>query len=226
MENEKVNLDLKTLKFLYVRYKDFGIPIIVIVVCLIVFVQFLFPQLQNLFALSQEAKNASGKISVLGENVKLLSSLDDLTLESYLKLVNAAVPKGKDFIGIINAISYASSFSGVEVKDFQLNIGDLSEDISDTNAFSWVSVSLSMDGGIDRLNTFIEGLNNTLPLSEIRNINVGASGSMIDVSFYYRAFSPIKQDDFSPIKPISSDGLALINSLSKFNYNFSESIGL
>lgn len=221
MNNEKVNLDSKALKFLFNRYKDFGIPIFVIAICLAVFIQFLFPQLQNLFILAKEAKEASGRIGVLKNNIRLLTGLNDSALESYLQIANAAVPVGKDFIGIINAILYASNFSGVPVKEYQLKIGDLSEEISNAGTFSSISVNLSIDGDINDLNKFIEALNTTLPLSEASNITLTTALSTVDVNFYYKPLPPIKPNDFSSISPISENNLTLIKNLSKFNYSFS-----
>lgn len=219
MDNKKISLDEKTLKFLYNRYKNFAIPIIVISVCLVVTFQFLFPQIQNLFMLREEAKKATEEIAILKNNHRFLNSLDDATLDSYLRLTNSAVPTGKDFIGIINAISYASAFSGAEVKDFALEIGDLDDTIQKSTTLSSISVNLFIDGGIEVVNRFVETLSTTFPLSEATNIAIGNTSSNVTISFYYKHLPPIRQDISTPVVPISNEKLTLINNLSKFNYS-------
>lgn len=225
MENRanKVNIDINTLKFLYAGYKEFAIPVVVIIVCFILLLKFIIPQFQALFTLSSEAKKDSSRIPVLKNNFNFLSTLTDSALDPQLQIVNFALPTNKDFIGIINAISYASSFAGVSVDDFQLQIGDLSQAATDTSTFSSISLNLSVNGSIDDINKFIKALYTTLPLSEITSINVGNTSSSIAINFSYKPLPPVAYNNSTPINPIPTSRLELINTLSNFNYNLSNS---
>lgn len=227
--NNKVNIDVNTIKLLYNKYKEVAIPVFVIIVCLLLFMKFIIPQFKVLFALGREAKSASSTLSVLKNNLNLLSGLSDSTLDSQLDIANKALPINKDFIGIINAISYASSIAGVGVGDFQLEIGDLSQAPTDTAKLSSISLNLSINGSIDNINKFITALSETLPLSEVTSINIGDASSNVGINFYYKPLPPVKYNDSTPINPIPETGLTVINNLStNFNYNFSdilESVG-
>lgn len=219
---KRVSIDINTLKFLYERQKAFIIPVIVIVVCFILLLKFITPQFQALFTLGREAKKDSSRINVLKNNLNLLSSLSDSTLDSQVQILTVALPTNKDFIGIIDAISYASSVAGVNVADFQLQIGDLSQ-VSDTSAFSSISLNLSVNGSVDDINRFIKALYTTLPLSEITSIGVGNTSSTVAINFSYKPLPPVTYNDATPIHPIPNSGLTLINKLSNFNYKFSSS---
>lgn len=219
----KVNININALKFLYEKHKEFIIPVVVIIVCFILLIKFVIPQFQRLFTLSNEAKKDSTRILVLKNNLNVLSTLTDSVLDSQLQIVNFALPTNKDFIGIINAISYASSFAGVSVGEFQLQIGDLSTPPTDTEKFSSISLNLSVEGSIDDVKKFIEVLSTTLPLSEVTSINIGNASSSVAINFYYKPFPPVAYSDSAPINPIPEAKLKLINELSNFNYSLSSS---
>jgi len=218
-----LNIDLATLKFLYKRYKEFTIPAVVILVCFILLIKFIMPQFQAVFSLSREAKKDLRSLSVLKNNLNVLSRLNDSALNPQLQIVNAALPTNKDFIGIINAISFASSIAGVSVGDFALQIGDILNVPTDNNKFSSISLNLSINGSIDDINKFIEALYKTLPLSEVSSINMGNTSSSVAVSFYYKPLPPISYSDGAPINLIPNSGLKIIDTLSNFNYNLSSS---
>lgn len=223
MDNSKVNIDIDTLKFLYEKNKEFIIPVAIIIVCFILLIKFIMPQFQALFTLGNDAKKDSSKIIVLKNNFNLLSALTDSTLDPKLQIVNAALPTNKDFIGIINAISYASSIAGVNVGDFQLEIGDLSKAAIDTGKLSSISLNLSINGSIEATNKFIKALYATFPLSEVTSINLGNTSSNVAINFYYKPLPPVAYNESSPINPIPNSKLELIDKLSNFNYNFSSS---
>jgi len=220
---KRVNIDITILKFLYARYKQFIIPGVVILVCFVLLITFIIPQLKALFELSTNAKKDSNRIIVLKNNLNFLSSLSDSALDSQLQIVSTALPTNKDFIGVINAISYAASFTGVSVSEFQLQIGDLSQAPTDTSKFSSLSLKLSVNGNTNDVNKFIEALYTTFPLSEVTSINIGDTSSTVEINFYYKPLPPVNYNDSTPINPIPSSRLKRINDLYNFNYNFSSS---
>ena len=222
--NTKVNIDLATIKFLFNKYRSVLVPLGVIAVCFVLLIYFVIPQFKDVVGLVNQAQIDSKKNEILKKNIELLSKIDPSTLDSYLKIVNFALPLNKDFIGIINAIAYSSSVSGGSISEFNLEIGDLS-DTADVNTgkYSAINVSLFVDGDINIVNQFVDVLSKTFPLSSVTGINVGNTSSVVQVSFYYKPLAPSEHDDSKVINPISSDSLTLLDNLSDFNYNFSDS---
>lgn len=225
MDKKKISIDSVTFKFLYGKYKDFGIPVVVIVVCIGLLAGFIVPQFQNLLDLSKQIKESEKNLEVLKKHFDILSNLDENSLDSQLSIVNTALPGSKDFVGIINAITYASSVSGVGTGDFQLSVGELSENESSLSDSSGTSVSLTVQTDIEGLNRFISALTSILPLSEITGLTTGDFTSSVIVNFYHKPFPLSKKSgDISPIAPIDSNDIALINKLANFNYVSSQAL--
>jgi Tfp pilus assembly protein PilO len=224
MDKNKVSVDSVTFKFLYGKYKDFRIPFIVIVACTVLLVGFLLPQFKNLLDLSIKSKESEKNLKVLKNNFNFLSSLNEDALDSQLKIVTRALPADKDFIGIINAINYASSVSGAGVGDFQVSVGELSKDQASGSDSSPTSVSLTIDGDIEAVNRFIGTLGTTLPISEVTTVDTGDFSSTVTVSFYHKPFPSTKSQGISSIVSMGSDDVALINKLANFNYVTSQEL--
>jgi len=224
MDKKKVSVDSALFKFLYKKYKDFIIPLIVITVSTVLLVVVLVPQFQNLLDLSRKAKESEKNLEVLKKNFNVLSSLNENILDSQMKIVSLALPGNKDFSGIINAITYASSVSGVGVEDFQLSVGELSRNEASISESSPTSVSLTVSGEIEEVNRFISSLATTLPISEVTSVNAGDFSSTVTVNFHHKSFPSTKSQGISPIVALSSDDLTLINQLVSFNYISSQEL--
>lgn len=216
--NEKVNIDLNTLKFVYERYKDFIIPFVVVVLSLIVFVALTMPQIKNLLKIREEVKIAKEELNRLKEKLNTLSSIDSAVLDSQLQVVNAALPVAKDFSGILGAISFASDATGVSVGDFVLQIGNLGEG-QGASGLPAVSLNLSVSGSTTQVSDFINKLSQTLPLSEVTSVSLGNTSSNVNVSFYYKQVQDTTINASSSVDPVSGDGASLINRLSTFVSN-------
>ena len=220
MDKNRSIVDFTTFKFLYKKYKEFTVPLIVFVVCTILLFTVIAPQFKGIIDLSKGAKESERNLAVLKNNFDLLSSLNEETLDSWLRTVNVALPSSKDFFSIINAISYTSLATGIKVGDFQVSIGELSDEESGESGgkLSSISMNLSVAGDAQDANRFIEALYTTLPLSEVTGVNTGNTSSEILLNFYYKSLPPTKVSGVSRIDPILSDDLALINNLAQFNF--------
>lgn len=218
MDKNRASVDYATFKFLYRKYREFGIPLMVILVCTALLIMVLVPQFQNLLELSRKAKESEKNLEVLRKNFDVLSSLNDSLLTSQLRIVSLALPVNKDFIGIINAISYASSVAGVGVSDFQLSVGELSKNGASLSDSLGTSVTLSVDADFEGVNRFMNTLTNTLPLSEVTSISTGDFSSSLTVNFHNIPFPSTISQGISPIVSLSSDDLNLINQLANFSY--------
>lgn len=218
MDKNKISVDSIAFKFLYRRYKEFGVPFVVILVCTVLLIAVLVPQFQNLLDLSRKAKESEKNLEVLEKNLNLLSSLNENQLDSQMKTVTLALPANKDFIGIINAINYASSVSGVGISDFELSVGELAKDDLSPSDSSATSVTLAVNTDTEGVNRFINTLTNTLPLSEVTSVSTGDFSSSLTVNFHHKPFPVSKSQGISPVASLSNDELTFINKLANFNY--------
>lgn len=221
--NGKINADLKSIKFVFDRNKPYILPYIIIFACIILFFQFVIPQLKTLFAAREQAKEASEKLEILKENLNVLANTNEETLDLQLKTVSLALPLNKDFSGILSSIYYASQKTGVGLGSFSLKVGDLSEP-SNNDKFSTVSLSVPVNSNVDGVGSFVENIGKTVPLSEVTVIKIGERASVINLSFYYKPLDVVSIKEDIRINPVSQKGLALINKLSGFenSYSFSD----
>ena len=82
--NEKINVDLKSLKFIFERNKSYILPSIIIVICIALFLQFVIPQFRILSLAQEEARLASLKLQILKENLNVVTNTDEKSLDSRL----------------------------------------------------------------------------------------------------------------------------------------------
>ena len=213
--NEKINADLKSLKFIFDRNKPYVLPIVIILAVLILFWQFVIPQFKILFAAKEEIKQAQIRLQALKENLNVLANTDEKSLDVQLKILNLALPLNKDFSSILNSIYYVSQRTGVNLGSFSLQIGDLL-DSKEKDDFLTINLSIPINANIAAVNSFVEIMSKTVPLSEVTLIKTGNITSTVKVSFYYKPLGPSNYKENTRIIPLTQKGLAIINRLSSF----------
>lgn len=219
MINREISFDETTVKILFNKYKMFLMPLVIILICIIVFFSFIVPQIQELSSMNDEVKAVKEKILILRQNLNLLSNLNSDNQNIMLQKVSKALPMEKDFIGVLNAVSNASINAGVKLDDFSFAVGDLSTKSTQVNAIPSFKLVVTVDGGIDGARRFLDGLSESSPISEVQTVDISNSSSTVAISFYYRVVSPIKIDYISPFKSISSEEKALIDKITAWQLN-------
>jgi hypothetical protein len=213
--DEKINADLKSLKFILNKNKSYIVPIVIILVSIMLFLQFVIPQFGALFTARKEAGVVAAKLEVLKANLDILTNINEETLDSQLKILNSALPLNKDFIGILNSVYSTAQKTGVDLGSFSFAIGDLSKSENSDN-FPVVNLSIPINAGITVMNSFVEAISKTMPLSEIQSIKTGNVSSTINLSFYYKPVDTSGYSQDVSISSISQKGLTLIDQLGKF----------
>lgn len=213
--DKKINADIKSLKFIFNKNKSYIFPVIIILVSIMLFFQFVIPQFNALLEAQKEAIAASVKLETLKANLDVLNNINEATLDSQLEVLKSALPLDKDFIGILNSIYLTSQKTGVDLGSFSFKIGDLTQSEIGNN-FPVVNLSLPVSSSVAAINNFVETISKTVPLSETSLIKVGNASSTINLSFYYRPLSASSYSQDVRISPISQKGLTLINQLSQF----------
>lgn len=218
--NGKINADLKSLKFILERNKPYMLPIVIIVVCIFLFLQFIIPQFKDLLIAQNEGREASSRLQKLKENLNVLINTNEDSLDSQLKILNLALPPNKDFTGILNAIYFASQKTGVGLGSFSLQIGDLSK-AEKEDKFPTINLSVPLNADVHGVNSFVETINRTLPLSEAILIKIGDRTSIVSLRFYYKLLNVSNFSQDSSVIPLSQKAVLLINELSGFENTFS-----
>lgn len=213
--DRKINADLKSLKFILDKNKPFITPAVIILICIILFMQFVIPQFGALIKANQEGKEARLRLETLKENLNILKNINEATLDSQVKVLSLALPLSKDFSGILNSIYYASQKTGASLGSFSFKIGDLSAS-SETSSMPAIKVSIPINADASTVNNFVKIISETVPLSEVSLIKIGNVSSNVDLDFYYKPLGASNYSQDARISPISQKALNLISELSNF----------
>lgn len=188
---------------------------IIVLLSLMLFFQFVIPQFKSLLLVRKEAKESLLKLETLKANLDMLANIDEEVLDSQLKTLSLALPLNKDFIGILNSVFSTAQKTGVSLGNFSLKIGDISQSESE-DSFPNVKLSLPIDASITTINNFLEAINKSVPLSETYSIKAVNTSSTVNMSFYYKPLGASGYSEDARVNPISQKGLILINQLNEF----------
>lgn len=215
---KKVNIDASTLTVLYKHYKEFLLPVGIIIISILLFFFFVIPGIQNYFAQQDLAKAEEQKLQVLKNNLNTLSSLNDSQLNQNLGVLSAALPSGKDFAGVINAINTDAALTGVSVGDFEFQVGDLSQNpTGGGGAFPTLQLNVSLNGDPVAILKYLSELSRTVPISEVTSIKTSGNFANLTLLFYFKPFISSNLSDETPVNSLSSQDLSLVSNLSKWN---------
>lgn len=219
--SKKFNIDFNTIIILYRHYKDYLLPVFVIIGSFFVFLLIVIPQVQQYYSTKQQLDLETQKLQVLKNNYNFLASLDESEENTQLGTLSSALPSGKDFAGVINAISASSANTGVLVGDFDFQVGDLSSVNQGLTAFPSLQITVNLTGNALSLATFMSQLYKTVPLSEVTSIKVNQTASVLTILFYYKPFSGITINNEAPIVPLTQKEQSLLSDILVWDSNTS-----
>ena len=177
-DSKKINVDFENLALLYKHYKEFLLPVGVILVSILVIIYVIFPQIQQYFNSQNLVKAEQLKLDTLRNNYSLLTSSDDATITADLNTLSLALPSQKDFAGIIDAISYVSAKTGVTVGNFEFSLGNLSASNFGGTVYPSTKIDLSLEGSAKNIVNFTHEIVKTMPVAEVTAVNItGGTGS-------------------------------------------------
>ena len=215
--SRKINIDFENLLALYKHYKEFLLPVGVILASTLVIIYVVFPQIQQYFNSQNLVKAEQQKLDALRNSYNLLTSLDDATITSELKTLSLALPAQKDFAGIIDAISYVSAKTGVAVGNFEFSLGNLSASNFGGTAYPSTKIDISLKGNTKNIENFAHEIIKTMPIAEVTGLNINGGTGSLTILFYYKPFPSQNISDQVQIVPLSAKQNSLIKEASSWN---------
>lgn len=213
----KVGIDKSTFILLYNRNKDYIIPIVTIIVSFVLLIGITIPQLSNLSAQEQQVKYEKDKLTTLKDNLKVLSSFDESTLDSQLAMSSDALPSSKNFAGVLNSISDSSNKAGVFLGDYGFQVGDLANDTVPSKGYPNLQLSLSVTGSVLGTARFIDQLYKTSPVSEVTSIQIGSGRASLNTLFYYKPFAHNIVDQYAPVPSLTKADYDTLKEISSWD---------
>lgn len=213
---KNINIDKEALTVLYKKNKEYLLPIVIITVCFSLFIFVIIPQIYSLFDLKAEARRESEKLNILKTNYTNLLNVNDSTLESQYRVSSSVLPVGKDFAGILNAVSIAASKADVSIGAFEFRVGDLSKPPTSVKKFPILELTLNLNGDANGASRFISELYKTAPISEIITLKTYYNSINTTINFYYKAIPSVSFKEETPLKLLSEADIIVFDNISKW----------
>ncbi len=244
--SRKVFFGQNDIRYYYNRYKDskyysVSVFLLVIIVCIVLLLGVIIPQFITYLSIRQEITAKQEQITIMNNNMAFINNLDKSALSRQLETATNALPAGKDFAGLLNAISDASIRSGVTLSDFNFSVGDISSKsaknanspellgapqsqtvLNTESVASAINLTVSINGDTERVKLFLKQLNEKIPLSEVTGIDKNDNTSVIVMEFYYKSYPEILFKEDVTLVPISIEKAKLIDMLASWKTSGSE----
>lgn len=226
--NNELKRDLKVVKlwyynFRYSIYFPVFFPSVAVIICLIVIMAFVLPQIQSWFSLQDEIKATEERIQTIKDNISYLQVVDGQSVDADFHTATLALPAEKDFMGILNVISDAASSSNVALQDYSFTPPTVNKKSAATTAttstdastvgMTPVRVSLVVEGKIAGVNAFVKNIEKKLPLAEVKEVDFGETKAQIVINFYTRSFPDISLANGETINVLSQSDRILLQKL-------------
>lgn len=212
---QKVNVDITALIIIFNKNKSYILPVLIMLISLFLFLQFVPPQFNALIKAREEAKATLAKIAKLKENLNILSNINDAELNSQLQTLSLALPLRKDYVGILDTINLTAKKTKVDVGSFSIRIGDISTSESNADFFPMIRFPVPISTDIVGAYRFVDEISQAaVPLSNVYYVNAGKDSASVGLAFYYMPLG--STSDVSPdatVVPVSQKGLKLIDQL-------------
>jgi len=213
--NEKVNLDLLSIKFIFDKNKYYILPVVIVLISVFLLFKFVIPQYDSLIAIREQAKTEKLKLNTLKENLKLLTKVNEEDLNSRFDILTSALPLDKNVVLLLNAIYSSAQKTGVEIGPFSFSLEDTTRGQDEGN-IPVIKLSLPINSDAVAANDFIKTMMETVPLSQVDSFHVKEEGTLIDLDFYYLPQGVLDYDLTLQLTPVSKEGLLLIDQMNKF----------
>jgi hypothetical protein len=204
-------------KFYYQKYKKQLLPVVLFSLCFFIIFRVIIPQLSSISESNQIISDRSKELETLTQTLEILSSLNQDQASSNLSTATSALPTKKDIAVIFSALSSAASASETELREFSLKVGGLygrAERGSGVKGVPLIDVvaritSAEASGYVN----FTTELQERLPLSEVKSVDVNENAGTYELGFYYKPLDLTLVAKQDKVVPLTQKDLNLMSQL-------------
>lgn len=210
------------LEKIYRKRKQQILPIVFGFAAVFVFFRVIFPQWADI----QEATTA---MNTKGDEVKakeatytFLNSIPNEVVDQNFTTVTTALPTQKDIVLIYSELNNAASSVGVKLGGFNVKIGGIysaakaptTSTERTINGIPFINILVNISGSGESLRTFSDKLYESVPVVEIKSVDIGKNDARYDVNFYYKPVVLRPQTvSTKPLEPLSGQDVKLLEQL-------------
>lgn len=185
---------MESLSSLYYRkYKQFLLPTIISFLAFFIVVRIALPQFSNINATNESISAQKKEVAKLKQALFTLNEYNSTQVDTNLSTASLALPISKNIVAIFSSLSNVSVRTNATIKSFSLKVGDLYTKKSNTpqintqvqSPFLVVTVSVTAPTSAD-LVKFSEEIQKSLPLAEVKKVEVNNSEGNYEINFFYK----------------------------------------
>jgi Tfp pilus assembly protein PilO len=171
-------------------------PIVTVLIVILGTAALLVPEINSLVELRQSQKNALTKLSTTQKKYDQFQQMRGDDIDELYELSTSALPMHKPYYEVLSSISLLANTTGVVIGDFDLDPGSLATKAAETHKEGYVSLSTSLqvNGTAEQVTSFVQQLQKSLPLIEVKQIQISVANNAsitdtrqanLDVVIYY-----------------------------------------
>ncbi len=195
------------LEVIYRKRKNQLLPLAMGFASFFVLFRIILPQWSDIQDTMQLVNSKTEAVAAKEETVSLLNSMSLESVNTDYELITTALPVQKDIVLIFSELNSAAAAAGVELGGFTVKVGGVYAADTPTqtaskslNGIPYLNTLVNVNGNNENVRKFALELYKSIPLVEIKTIDISKRDARYDVNFY---FKPVT------IRPTNSDNTAL-----------------
>lgn len=206
-------LNKESIKGEYYEKKIYLIPGLAILISILLFLFFILPQAIDFPTRINDLEVENQKLKKIKTSLNLVSNANSDELDSDIQTITKTLPQDKNFEKILNSISLAASLSNTLVISykFQDSVSSMGAGVKDIPTLNF---KIEIFGDPNDASLFIEELYKLNPISEVTKIKTESGLTTLEVSFYYKPFETLSQEQKIEINNTSSKQLSTLETVS------------
>lgn len=202
---------MKELELIYRKRKKQLLPLIFGFASFFVFFRIVMPQWSDIQDVQSLLTSKSTTVDAKEQSVTLLNSLPQSVVDENYEVITTALPLQKDVVLIYAELNKAAEKSGVKLGGFSIKVGGIYAAESEkktqpttkaVNGIPFLNILVNAEGENTNLRKFAQELYKSIPLVDIKAIDLAKSDARLDVNFYYKPVT---------VRPLNADTTAVKN---------------
>lgn len=218
---KEVWIGKKGFRYWYYRFRDseyFSLTLIgfTIIVCVVLVLFVIIPQVNNWFSVRDEVIATRQRIRILQDNNTFLKNMDKNRLSEEVQTATTALPIEKDFSAILSVISDSALVSGVSMNDYSFSVGTVDGKAvkqQKQTGMDSMRVTVVLSGTIRNVRRFISEVEKSLPIAEVVALDGTDQSVAVTVQFYHKGLPTVKIDEDKPLSSLPAEKLGILQKL-------------
>ena len=214
--------DMQELNFIYKKYKGQILPAVLFLAAFFVIFRIILPQWADIQNVNDELSKKNTSVATLRSTLDVLQATPDDVVDKNYELVTTALPVEKDIILIFNELNAASQKAFVKLGGFSLKVGGVySKQKTATtgqtvSGIPYLSILVKASGETDKLKDFANVMYKSIPLIEIKTIDISKKDAQYDSNFFFNPIVSRSNQINSPLKQLDASENSLLKQLGDF----------